>query len=46
MEWGGPLFVIAIIAVSIGGWLINNWIRARQRLSARERVGRHERQDG
>lgn len=29
MEWGGPFFVIAIIAVSTGGWLINNWIRAK-----------------
>ena len=29
MEWGQPLFVIAIVAVSIGGWLVNNWIRAR-----------------
>ena len=29
MEFGGPLFVIAIVAVSIGGWLINNWIRAK-----------------
>lgn len=29
MEWGGPFFVIAIIALSIGGWLINNWIRAK-----------------
>ena len=27
--WGGPEFVIAIIAISTGGWLINNWIRAR-----------------
>jgi hypothetical protein len=29
MSWGGPEFVIAIIALSTGGWLINNWIRAR-----------------
>ncbi|MFM5886551.1 MAG: hypothetical protein ACKOQ3_14685 [Novosphingobium sp.] len=29
MNWGGPDFVIAIIAISTGGWLINNWIRAR-----------------
>lgn len=29
MDWGGPFFVIAIIALSTGGWLINNWIRAR-----------------
>lgn len=29
MDWGGPFFVIAIIAISTGGWLINNWIRAK-----------------
>ncbi|MDP1026034.1 hypothetical protein Q5H91_02325 [Sphingomonas sp. KR1UV-12] len=29
MEWGGPFFVLAIIAMSTGGWIINNWIRAK-----------------
>lgn len=29
MNWGGPEFVIAIIAISTGGWIINNWIRAK-----------------
>ncbi len=29
MSWGSPEFVLAIIAISTGGWLINNWIRAR-----------------
>lgn len=29
MEWGGPGFVIAIIAISTGGWLISTWIRAK-----------------
>jgi len=29
MDWGGPSFIIAIIAVSYGAWLINNWIRAK-----------------
>lgn len=29
MNWGGPGFVIAIIVVSYGGWILNNWIRAR-----------------
>ena len=29
MEFGGPDFVIAIIALSVGGWLVNNWIRAK-----------------
>lgn len=29
MDFGGPFFVIAIIMLSTGGWLINNWIRAK-----------------
>ena len=29
MDFGGPSFVIAIIALSTGGWIINNWIRAK-----------------
>lgn len=29
MDWGGPDFVIALIAISTGGWIVNNWIRAR-----------------
>ena len=29
MSFGGPEFILAIIALSTGGWLINNWIRAR-----------------
>lgn len=29
MDFGGPDFVIAIVALSVGGWLINNWIRAK-----------------
>ena len=29
MNFAGPNFVIAIIAISTIGWLINNWIRAK-----------------
>ncbi len=29
MGWAGPGFVIAIIAMSIGGWVITTWIRAK-----------------
>jgi cell division protein FtsB len=29
MNWGGPEFVIAIIAISTTGWVITSWIRAR-----------------
>ncbi|TIX52121.1 hypothetical protein E5222_03040 [Alteraurantiacibacter aquimixticola] len=29
MSWGGPGFVIAIIALSMGAWVITTWIRAK-----------------
>ena len=29
MDWGSPQFVLAIIAISYGGWIVNNWIRAK-----------------
>jgi len=29
MDWGGPTFVIAIIAISTFGWVATSWIRAR-----------------
>jgi len=29
MDWGGPSFVIAIIAISTFGWIASSWIRAR-----------------
>jgi hypothetical protein len=29
MDWGGPFFVIAIVAISTFGWLASTWIRAR-----------------
>ena len=29
MNWGGPAFVIAIIALSMGAWVITTWIRAK-----------------
>ena len=29
MNWGSPEFVISIIAISYGAWIINNWVRAR-----------------
>jgi hypothetical protein len=29
MDWGGPFFVIAIIAISTFGWVASSWIRAR-----------------
>lgn len=29
MDWSGPEFVIALVALSTFGWLISTWIRAR-----------------
>ncbi len=29
MSWGGPEFVILIVAISTFGWVANTWIRAR-----------------
>lgn len=29
MNWGGPEFVLAIVGICTGGWVLNNWIRAR-----------------
>ncbi|MDQ2892593.1 MAG: hypothetical protein M3R64_05820 [Pseudomonadota bacterium] len=29
MNWGGPEFVLILIAISTVGWVVNNWIRAR-----------------
>jgi hypothetical protein len=29
MSWGGPGFVLAIIAMSTIGWIVTSWIRAK-----------------
>ena len=29
MSWGGPTFVILIIALSMGAWIVTTWIRAK-----------------
>jgi hypothetical protein len=29
MNWGGPGFVLAIIAMSMIGWIVTSWIRAK-----------------
>ncbi len=39
MDFGGPSFIIAIIALSMGGWLINNWIRAKHGYSLEDEWG-------
>ena len=39
MDWGDPGFVMAIIAISTIGWLVNNWIRARHGYSLEDEWG-------
>ncbi len=39
MDWGGPEFVVAIIALSTVGWLVNNWIRAKHGYSLEDEWG-------
>jgi hypothetical protein len=29
MNWGSPAFVLAIIAMSFGAWIVTSWIRAK-----------------
>lgn len=29
MNWGGPTFMILIVALSMGAWVITTWIRAK-----------------
>jgi cell division protein FtsB len=29
MSWGGPGFVIALVAISTLGWVVTSWIRAK-----------------
>ena len=40
MDWAKPLFVIAIITISMAGWVINNWIRARHGYALSDDWGR------
>ncbi len=41
MDFHGPFFVIAIVAISCGAWLINNWIRAHHGYSISDDWGRN-----
>ncbi len=46
MDWGGPEFVLAIIALSTLGWIINNWIRAKHGYPLEDELfGKTERTD-
>lgn len=39
MNWQGPEFVLAIIAISTLGWLVSSWIRARHGYSLENEWG-------
>ena len=39
MNWGSPEFVIAIVAISTVGWIVNNWIRAKHGYSLEDEWG-------
>lgn len=39
MSWGGPSFVLAIIAISTLGWVLTSWIRARHGYPVRDDWG-------
>ena len=46
MNWGSPEFVIAIVAISTVGWIVNNWIRAKHGYSLEDEWGgKTERRD-
>lgn len=40
MDFGGPVFVLAIIAISTLGWVMNNWVRARHGYAPTDDWGR------
>ena len=41
MHFGGPFFVLAIVAIATASWLLNNWIRARHGYSISDDWGRN-----
>lgn len=43
MDWGGPEFIIAIIAIATFGGILKTWVRAHHGLPDRERPGRRGR---
>ena len=46
MDWGGPMFVVLLVAISTIGWLANNWIRAKHGYSLEDEWGgKTDRQD-
>ena len=46
MDWGSPEFVIALVAISTFGWVINNWIRAKHGYDLEDELfGKTEKKD-
>jgi hypothetical protein len=43
MDWGGPQFVLAIIAIATFGGILKTWVRAHHGLPDRDRPGRRGR---
>ncbi len=43
MNWGGPEFVLGIIAIATFGGILKTWVRASHGLPERERQGRRGR---
>ena|SRR6187551_922727 len=46
MNWGGPEFVLGIIAIGTLGGILKTWVRAKHGLPERERSGRRSRRQG
>ena len=46
MDWGGPEFVLGIIAIGTLGGILKTWVRAKHGLPERERSGRRSRRQG
>lgn len=43
MSWGGPFFVVLMVAISTFGWVANNWIRATHGYPLEDKHGRRSR---
>ncbi len=45
MSWDGSILIVALVLISTGGWLINNWIRARHGYAPSDDWGRTLKRD-
>ncbi len=39
MDWGSPTFVILIIAMSMGAWVVTTWLRAKHGYPIEDEAG-------